>query len=57
MKRRHVLVARLGAAGPAVPGMDGTAHDNRQDPCELFLIAHDGSPQVFTRFFKQKERS
>ncbi|MDO9286418.1 MAG: DUF411 domain-containing protein, partial [Aquabacterium sp.] len=39
------------------PGMDGPAYDNRQDPYDVLLIAHDGSTRIFNSYFKPKERS
>lgn len=60
----RLLKERPDAVGLAVPGMpvgspgmDGPAYDNRQDPYDVLLIAHDGSTQVFNSYFKQKERS
>lgn len=60
----RLLKERPDAIGLAVPGMpvgspgmDGPAYDNRQDPYDVLLIAHDGSTQVFNSYFKQKERS
>ena len=60
----RLLKVRPDAIGLAVPGMpvgspgmDGPAYDNRQDPYDVLLIAHDGSTQVFNSYFKQKERS
>lgn len=60
----RLLKERPDAIGLAVPGMpvgspgmDGPAYDNRQDPYDVLLIAHDGSTQIFNSYFKQKERS
>jgi hypothetical protein len=60
----RLLKERPDAIGLAVPGMplgspgmDGPAYDNRQDPYDVLLVAHDGSTQVFNSYFKQKERS
>ena len=61
---RRLLNERPDAVGLAVqgmpygsPGMDGPAYDNRQDPYEVLLIAHDGSTRVFNSYFKPKARS
>ncbi|MGE4239528.1 DUF411 domain-containing protein [Ramlibacter sp.] len=60
----RLLKERPDAVGLAVPGMpvgspgmDGPAYDNRQDPYDVLLVAHDGSTKVFNSYFKQKERS
>lgn len=60
----RLLKERPDAIGLAVPGMpvgspgmDGPAYDNRQDPYDVLLVAHDGSTKVFNSYFKQKERS
>ena len=61
---RRLLQERPDAVGLAVPGMplgspgmDGPAYDNRQDPYDVLLIAHDGSTRVFHSYFKRKERT
>lgn len=61
---RRLLKERPDSVGLAVPGMpvgspgmDGPVYDNRQDPYDVLLIAHDGSTQVFSSYFKSKERS
>ena len=61
---RRLLKERPDAIGLAVPGMplgspgmDGPAYDNRQDPYDVLLIAHDGSTKVFNSYFKPKGRS
>ena len=60
---RRLLNERPDAIGLAVPGMpygspgmDGPAYDNRQDPHDVLLIAHDGSTRAFNSYFKQKSR-
>ena len=51
----------IGLAVPGMPlgspGMDGPAYDNRQDPYDVLLIAHDGSTRIFNSYFQPKERS
>jgi hypothetical protein len=58
LKRRP---AAIGLAVPGMPlgspGMEGPAYDNRQEPYDVVLIAHDGSTTVFNRYFRTKERS
>lgn len=61
---RRLLKERPDSVGLAVPGMpigspgmDSPVYDNRQDPYDVLLIAHDGSTQVFSSYFKAKERS
>ena len=58
LKRRP---AAIGLAVPGMPlgspGMDGPAYDNRQEPYDVVLIAHDGSTTVFNRYFRTEERS
>ncbi|MCU0942380.1 MAG: DUF411 domain-containing protein [Hydrogenophaga sp.] len=61
---RRLLKERPNAIGLAVPGMplgspgmDGPAYDNRQEPYDVLLVAHDGSTTVFNSYFKPKERS
>ena len=60
----RLLKQRPDAIGLAVPGMplgspgmDGPAYDNRQDPYDVLLIAHDGSTKVFSSYFKSKKRT
>jgi hypothetical protein len=60
----RLLKQRPDAIGLAVPGMplgspgmDGPAYDNRQDPYDVLLIAHDGSTKVFNSYFKSKKRT
>ena len=60
----RLLQQRPKATGLAVPGMpigspgmDGSAYENRQDPYDVLLMAHDGSTQVFSSYFKTKKES
>ncbi|MFM8899986.1 MAG: DUF411 domain-containing protein [Burkholderiales bacterium] len=55
---QRLLKERPDSVGLAVPGMpigspgmDGPAYDNRQEPYDVLLIAHDGSTQVFSSYF------
>jgi hypothetical protein len=51
----------IGLAVPGMPigspGMDGSAYENRQDPYDVLLMAHDGSTQVFSSYFRTKKES
>ena len=61
---RRLLRDKPDAVGLAVPGMplgspgmDGPAYDNRQEPYDVLLVAHDGSTSVFNRYIPRKERT